>query len=157
MRTIFVLVGAALGAAILVGPATPAAAGETGRDLWLRYTPVSDDAARDAYRRNVSRIVAPLTSPTSRAAATELQRGLRGLLAADIPLADAGTAGGAVVIGTPTASPAVAGLNWAGPLAGLGVEGYLIRQATINGHAVTVDRVERRVSARSTACSTSCA
>ena len=135
MRTILALTGVLLAAAVL---AATAVAGETGGDLWLRYTHVGDNAARDAYRRSASRIVAPSTSPIARAAATELQRGLRGLLAADVPLADAVTAGGAVVIGTPAASPIVAGLNWAVPLAGLGSEGFLIRQATVNGHAVTV-------------------
>ena len=124
MRTILALTGVLLAAAVLA--ATPAA-GDTGGDLWLRYTQVSDNAARDAFRRGASRIVAPLTSPTAHAAATELQRGLRGLLAADVPLADAVTADGAVVIGTPGASPIVAGLNWTVPLAGLGAEGFLIR------------------------------
>ena len=135
MRTIFVLTGALLAAAVL---ATTAVAGETGGDVWLRYAPIGDGAARDAYRRSASRIVAPSASPTARAAATELQRGLRGLLATDVPLAGAVTAGGAVVIGTPGASLIVAGLDWTVPLAGLGAEGFLIRQAKVAGHAVTV-------------------
>jgi alpha-glucuronidase len=69
---------------------------------------------------------------------SELQRGLRGLLATDIPLADAVAAPGALVVGTPGSSPTIAALGWTEALARLGDEGYLIRSASISGRAATV-------------------
>ena len=37
---------------------------ETGYDLWLRYTPLADDAQRAAYRRSATAIVVESRSPT---------------------------------------------------------------------------------------------
>ena len=62
---------------------------ETGRDLWLRYRLIEDEALRTAGRRNASSITVPGRSPTSRIIASELQRGLRGLLGVDVPAAPA--------------------------------------------------------------------
>src|SRR5665213_1952493 len=74
-------------------------------------------------------------SPTLDAAETELTRGLSGMLARDVPVANAVT-DGAVVIGTPASSPAIAGLKL--PLRAAGAEGYLMRSTALGGHAVTV-------------------
>ena len=138
MRTIRLLSRALVAACILAGPAAPNAAGETGRDLWLRYPPIPDDAVRGAYRQRISLVVAAGGSPAALAAAAELQRGLRGLLAAEAPRSDTVTADGAVVIGTPTSSAVVAGLGWTEALTRLGDEGYLIRSTSIGGRAATV-------------------
>ena len=117
--------------------AVPAQA-ETGRELWLRYTPIDDEAVRAACRRAVSAIVAPADSATGRLMTGELQRGLRGMLATDVPLADAVAAPGALVVGTPATSAIIAGLGWGEALARLGDEGYLIRSTSIGGSAATV-------------------
>ena len=124
-------------AAVVLSAVSPALA-ETGRDLWLRYERIDDEAVRAACRRAVSAIVAPADSATGRVMTSELQRGLRGLLAAEIPLADAVVAPGALVVGTPGTSPAIAALGWAEALARLGDEGYLIRSTSISGRPATV-------------------
>lgn len=117
---------------------TNRASAETGYDLWLRYAPVSEGQQRDAYRKSASAIVGSGSSATYRVTVAELQRGLRGLLGAEVPVAKTVRADGAVVVGTPSGSPVIAGLGWTEALAGLGHEGYLIRSARIGGHAATV-------------------
>jgi alpha-glucuronidase len=128
---------AVLTLAVLVLPVAGPAVAESGRDLWLRYPPIGDEATRTAYRRAVSAIIVPTESATGRIITAELQRGLRGLLAVEIPLSDS-VAAGAVVVGTPATSAIVAGLGWGELFARLGDEGYVIRSTSINGHAVTV-------------------
>jgi alpha-glucuronidase len=124
-------------AAILSLLAVPAltmpAWAEDGYDLWLRYRPM-EAGAQAQYRPLATGIVSEGASPSLDAAKSELTRGLSGLL--DRPIGVGALADGAVVIGTPATSPLVAGLKL--PLAGLGKEGYLIRNTILNGHAVTV-------------------
>ena len=127
----------ALALAVLTLSTASAVVADTGRELWLRYQPIDDEATRTAYRRAVSAIIAPAGSATGRVMTAELQRGLRGLLASQVPVADS-VAAGAVVVGTPATSAIVAGLGLAEPLARLGDEGYVIRSTSINGRAVTV-------------------
>ncbi len=106
---------------------------EDGYDLWLRYRPV-ETAAQARYRPLATAIVGG-DGATLDAAEAELQRGLMGLLGADVPVGGAVT-DGAIVLGTPAGSSIVRGLNL--PLTRLGKEGFLIRSATVDGHAVTV-------------------
>jgi alpha-glucuronidase len=129
---------AAIAMAMLAILAAGPAQAETGRDLWLRYERIDDEAVRAAYRRAVSAIVAPADSAAGRVMTSELQRGLRGMLASEIPLADVVAAPGALVVGTPGTSPAIAALGWTEALARLGDEGYLIRSTSISGRAATV-------------------
>ena len=121
-------------AALVAGAAVSA---ETGHDLWLRYAPLADGAARAAYRQSASAIVVPLATPTGEIVASELKRGLTGLLGAEIPRADRPSSAGAIVAGTP-ASPLIAALGWTETLARLGDEGYVIRAATVGGVPATV-------------------
>src|SRR3954471_13937839 len=100
--------------------AVPARA-EDGYDLWLRYRPVEASALAQ-YRPLAAAIVSEGTSPSLEAAKAELTQGLSGLL--DRTVRVGAVADGAVVIGTPAASPLIAGLNL--PLTKLGKEGYLI-------------------------------
>ena len=72
----------------------------------------------------------------------------------DVRAADRPSSDGAVIVGTPSTSPLVAALGWTDALARLGDEGYVIRSATVGGHAGDRDRVERAKPARSTARST---
>jgi alpha-glucuronidase len=122
---------------LAIGSSVPARA-ETGYDLWLRYVAVPDAEQRAAYGKAVAAIVAPQRSPTGRVVLHELERGLRGLLAGDVPVSTTVQADGALVVGTPSSSPLVAALGWTEPLTRLGDEGYLIRSTRIGGRAVTV-------------------
>lgn len=119
-------------AAILLLLAVPAHA-EDGYDLWLRYRPM-EDAAQAEYRPLATAVVSQGASPSLDAAKAELTKGLSGLL--NKPVGAGSVADGAIVIGTPASSPLVAGLKL--PLATLGNEGYLIRSASLDGHAVTM-------------------
>jgi alpha-glucuronidase len=105
---------------------------DSGYDLWLRYRPV-EAQYRAQYR--VTALVALGASPTLAAARAELNRGLMGMLGAAPPSGDAPT-DGALMVGTPATSPAIAALNL--PLKTLGDEGYLIRTLTQGGKRITV-------------------
>jgi alpha-glucuronidase len=128
---------AAAFAAALLCPAGRIAGRESGGDLWLRYPLVEDAALRAAYGRSATAIVASTASPTGRAIAAELRRGLGGLLGVDVPVASAPVAG-ALVAGTPATSAFVASLRWTAALERAGDEGYLIRTATAGAQPVTV-------------------
>jgi alpha-glucuronidase len=129
---------AATGLRLLLGLAflllaRPALA-EDGYDLWLRYQPV-EAAAQARYRAGATAILAQGTSPTIAAAAGELQRGLAGLLGRPVPFGRQ-VADGAILLGTPSSSPLIRGLNL--PLQGLGREGFLLRSVTLDGRHVTL-------------------
>ena len=72
-----------LAAAAIAGALTVRA--ETGSDAWLRFVPIGTPAQRDEYRRAISAIVGPSTSPTGDVIAAELTRGLSGLLGTNVP------------------------------------------------------------------------
>ena len=138
MRTISVPLIAVVALAALGFGAPGVARAQAGSDLWLRYDPIADEAARSAYRRAVSAIVVSSDTATGRIVKDELQRGLRGLLGAEVPVTGAVTGAGAVIAGTPGTSPLIAALGWTEALDLAGDEGYLIRSATVGGHAATV-------------------
>jgi len=127
---------------LVIGPAA-----ETGHDLWLRYPLIEDAQLRSAYRLSASSIVAPSTSPTGRIIASELQRGLNGLIGGAVRLSPAVDADGAVVVGTPATVPAIAGLGLSKPLEQAGRDGYLIRSARADRRAVTVIASQSEVGA----------
>jgi alpha-glucuronidase len=122
----------------LVCAATMAHA-EDGHDLWLRYVPVG--ASADT-RAAATPLVAQGHSPSLDAAAGELKRGLDGLLAQATPVADT-VRDGAIVIGTPAASPLITALKL--PLAKAGAEGFVIRSTKLDGHAITVIAANRDI------------
>lgn len=111
------------------------ARGEDGYRLWLRYVPVAASRAV-AYRSHVTDLIAGSATPTQKATLGELQRGLAGLLGGGPPLATAVTRDGALIVGTPAASPLIAGMRL--DTRDLGDEGYLIRSVVVDGHAATV-------------------
>jgi len=121
-----------LTAVLLLLSMQPAQA-EDGYDLWLRYRPM-EAAAQAQVRPLATAIVAQGASATLDAAKAELNQGLSGLL--NQPVGSGAVRDGAVVIGTPSSSPLIAGLKL--PLTGLGKEGYLLRSTSLNGHAVTI-------------------
>src|SRR5690606_16929289 len=114
--------------------AAPALA-EDGHELWLRYQPLPAELARQ-YRDVGGQLLAPDQTDTQRAARAELVRGLQGMLGREPALASRAGRNGAIVVGTPTSVPQLAGLE--ADLEGLGEEGYLIRASRIDGRAATV-------------------
>ncbi|MBV9548956.1 MAG: alpha-glucuronidase [Alphaproteobacteria bacterium] len=121
----------AIAFACLLGMSAPALA-ENGYDLWLRYKPV--DAAHRAAYRAANAVWVPgtvLSSVTLEAAAAELQQGVVELLGNSV-LRCCSLGDGAVVIGTPSSSRAIAGLHL--DLSAAGDEGYVIRSVTLEGH-----------------------
>jgi alpha-glucuronidase len=65
---------------------------------------------RVAYRRAITALVIPGSSPTARVTREELRRGFKGLLGVDVPVVNAPQADGAIVVGTAESIPAIAGL-----------------------------------------------
>src|SRR5829696_4214034 len=113
-----------------------AANAENGSDLWLRYRPLPD-ATRARYSNTIRTIAVPIRSPTGDVIAAELSRGLRGLLGRDVPRGDQADSG-AVIVGTPSASPAIAALGWDAGLRAAGEEGYVVRSTQASGHPAIV-------------------
>ncbi len=108
---------------------------EDGYDLWLRYRPLPGAWAQ-TYRNHATQLVAGTATPTQAATRKELLRGLGGLLGKTPPLSATVTRDGALLVGTPASSPAIAKLHL--PLQDLGNQGYLIKNVTVDGHAATV-------------------
>jgi alpha-glucuronidase len=118
----------------VLGMSAPVRA-EDGYELWLRYRPVQGPLA-ETYRAATRELVPAGSSPTLRAATSELTRALSGLLGSTPPIATAVSQSGAVLFGTPSSSPTIAGLQL--DLGGIGPEGYRIRTVSIQGRATTV-------------------
>lgn len=114
---------------------TPPAFAEDGHELWLRYQPLVGDQAK-RFRTHASQLVTGDVSPAIAAARAELKKGVGGLLGTTLPLSEAVTEEGAIVIGSVRSSPLVAGLGL--DLGGLGPEGYLVRSMQVDGRQVTV-------------------
>jgi alpha-glucuronidase len=108
-----------------------AAAAEDGYDLWLRYR-VIEAPARARYSDHATAVVQDSHRPTLQVAANELRRGLTGLLGHQPA---GGLRDGAIVLGTPTSSPLIAGIGL--PLKSAGSEGYCIKSARVGGHLAT--------------------
>ncbi len=125
--------------ALAAGVGCPhAARAETGYDLWLRYVPIREAGLRDSYRRSASSVAVPLASPTGRAIADELRRGLEGMLGAPVRVSTRIEQDGAVLVGTPAASPLIAGFGWSDRFERAGDEGFVIRSAFAGARQVTV-------------------
>lgn len=102
--------------------AVPLARAETGYELWLRYKPL-EQQYHDQYR--VTLLQAPLQTATQRATVAEINRAFTGLFGAALPTENRAEQDGTLILGTPASSGFVAQMSL--PLAGLGAEGYLIR------------------------------
>jgi alpha-glucuronidase len=116
---------------LLIGLLVPAAArAEDGYDLWLRYPPIEAEW-QQRYRPHATHILVEGRSHTLELARAELQTGLGGLLGTQVPLVEETRSDGAILVGTPDSSRAIARLRL--PLGNLGREGYLIRSVSLNG------------------------
>jgi alpha-glucuronidase len=113
----------------------PVAGAEDGYDLWLRYRPL-DEPWATRYRASSTELIAGTGSATLQAAASELDRGLRGLLGAAPTRADSVSRDGALVVGTPRSLPLLARLNLQLPPPGS--QGYVIRSTTLAGRSALI-------------------
>jgi alpha-glucuronidase len=122
----------AAGAVLLLVSA--AASAEDGHRLWLRYDPV-EAQLRQPYAREATEIILDAKEATAVVAEAELERGLSGLLATHIPLRSRIDRGGAVLLGL-ASDPELRALHLA--TGDLGREGFLLRSASVHGHAATI-------------------
>lgn len=106
---------------------------EDGSALWLRYPQVPIPGRLAEYRAALTHIVKATSSKSLEAAQAELVKGLGGLTGTALPVTDAPTGDGAVVLGTPKSSTLVAGLAITDQLAKAGMEGYVVQTTTIDG------------------------
>jgi alpha-glucuronidase len=120
-------------AALVLLATTPARA-DDGYRLWLRYDPV-EEPIRQQYAMHATELVVDARGPMTKAAASELKRGLSGLLARPIDLRSKIDRDGAIFLAL-AGSSALQPLNLR--LCDLGNEGFLIRSEHVGGHAVTV-------------------
>src|SRR3982751_1875278 len=107
---------------VLVIPASASA--EDGHRLWLRYDPLPEPSRRQ-YARHVSEIVIHAQGWRAQSAASELQRGLAGLLRAPVPERPNVDRDGAIVARLEKTK-------------GIGTEGFVIRTRQVSGHRATV-------------------
>src|SRR5437867_1084178 len=118
---------------------------EDGYDLWLRYARVVDTARLAEYRAAISELVLASGEPTMQVARDELALGLNGLLGRPVPVADAPTRDGTLVVGTPANSPAIASLPLAAALREAGPEGFVIRALPLRGRRAIVVAANRDI------------
>jgi alpha-glucuronidase len=110
---------------------TPFAHSETGAEGWLRYAPLSAQAAQQ-YRKIPHRIVEATDSTIAHNAATELIRGLHSMLGQDFQLASTLPTEDAFLIGTPAEIHRLLPA-WKAPAA-VSAEGFSTSQFTTGRH-----------------------
>lgn len=110
---------------------------ENGYDLWLRYKLLNETSRKNNYQSVIKQIYAGGNSATVKAAVTELQTGIKGLLNTSLTRVQSVHANGTLLLGTPGTSTAIARLHLK-ELNALGKEGYLIKSMKINGKSTTV-------------------
>lgn len=118
----------------------PLSQAEDGYEMWLRYPAMAEKQLLKTYQQQITQVVVEGDSPTLQAAATELERGLSGMLATSVAIQSGANkiSKSSVVIGTPKNSPSIASLNLAERLAAMGDEGYLLEKTRINKRDVFV-------------------
>jgi alpha-glucuronidase len=116
------LLGIAAGA-VLLSAAAPASA-EDGYRLWLRYDPI-EAPQRARYASAATEVVVDARNPTAEAAASEMKRGLSGLLGTTIISRPRVDRDGAIVLAL-------------AHRADLGREGFRMRTTRLRGHRVTL-------------------
>jgi alpha-glucuronidase len=108
--------------------------GDDSYDLWLKYKKIDDAALLKEYRQSISCICVNGNSGKMEVIREEAERGLSGLLGRKIPVTDSILSKGTLIIGTPAKSGIIRNLNISSVLDTLGMEGFLIRTAEINGY-----------------------
>ena len=105
---------------------------EDGYDLWLRYPRVTDAARLKEYQSQVQSVFFRRDTPTREIIATELEKGLSGLLGKSIPTS-AKTENGALIIATANEDVMKQFPDLRSRVATQGKEGYLIQSQSIKG------------------------
>ena len=100
---------------------------EDGYRLWLRYDLIADQTQRRAYASALQEIAISASTPTLSAARDELAAGLSALLGTEVPVVAKAGRSGAVLLGTPAGSPAIAALDLGDALATASDDGYVLR------------------------------
>lgn len=111
------------------------AAEEDGYRLWMRYDAVPKASV---YRKQINSIAVEGDSPIFAAIRRELDEGVSGLLDERVPVGSSFSARTSLLIGTPHTSAAVRSLKLDQELARLGLEGFIIRNARVQGRNVIV-------------------
>ncbi|WP_127132776.1 alpha-glucuronidase family glycosyl hydrolase [Pseudoflavitalea rhizosphaerae] len=101
---------------------------ETGYELWLRYQPIVNAGYVNACKQLIRSLEIKGTSPTLRAARSELERGLNGMLRIKIPLSYSGS----ILLSKPENIPGITPAIKE-PLSKAGTEGFLIKTIVIDG------------------------
>lgn len=117
---------------------------EDGYRLWLRYNPL-DGATAAGWKEHVTAVMAPGESGTLKMLRDELGNGCSALLGRQVSVVDEITRDGVIIAGTPKSIPLFSALT--DDLQELGPEGYLIRAAEHNGHAVIMIASQSEVGA----------
>src|SRR5690606_12749510 len=105
---------------------------EDGYELWLRYPRVTDAARLKEYQSQVQSVFLRRDTRTREIIATELEKGLSGLLGRSIPTS-AKTENGALIIATANEDVMKQFPDLRGRVATQGKEGYLIQSQSIKG------------------------
>jgi alpha-glucuronidase len=111
---------------------------EDGYRLWLRYDKISDSQFLNAYRASVTGWIIEGKSPTMIAAGKELQLGLNGLLASQIPFEKSVRRDGLIVAGTPSNSAIITSMKLNEKMKNLGNEGFIILSTVYKKKKITV-------------------
>jgi alpha-glucuronidase len=111
---------------------------EDGYRLWLRYDKISDSQLLIVYKSSVTGWLVEGNSPTLLAAGKELQMGLNGLLASQVPNEKSVNRDGLIVAGTPSGSAVIASLKLAEKLKNLGDEGFIILSSVYKNKKIIV-------------------
>jgi alpha-glucuronidase len=110
---------------------------EDGYRLWLRYEPLSNAQKLSSYKSTITEINLEGESPTLGVAREELSNGLAGLLGTQLSFVHQITQHGALIVGTPQSSKAIASLGLQDKLKGISEEGFLILTTSANGKKCT--------------------
>lgn len=116
---------------------SPIPTDEDGAQLWLRYPKVPIPGRLAEYQAAFTHVVKAGSSESLQIAQAELIKGLSGLTGATVPVSDAPTGDGAVVIGTPASSTLVKSVTLPN-LSSVGSEGYVVQNADIGGKKAVV-------------------
>jgi alpha-glucuronidase len=112
--------------------------GEDGYQLWLRYTPVSDQQLLQSYRKLIKGWMVESNTPTGDVVRRELHMGLDGLLGQSVEEVNRLKYDNLVIVGTFT-SPILSKLNLQRRHANIGDEGYVIFTGMYaNQHAIFI-------------------
>src|SRR5215212_8092423 len=122
---------------LLIAVAGPARAEDDYR-LWLRYDPI-ESPLRERYAAHATEIVVDAQGATAAAAGSELERGLSGLLASQIPVRKRVDRDGALLLAL-ASSPQIRALHL--QTRNLGTDGFLIRTTRASGRRATLITAE---------------